>query len=103
MKNVSSTQMDSPPEHQWTLTECDLRSGASLIASETPDVQAEFLESLSSDELRALPYLFDFWALPHQVAPAGDWKTWGILGGRGAGKTRAGAEWVRAQVEGSTP
>ena len=26
-----------------------------------------------------------------------------ILGGRGAGKTRAGAEWVRAQVEGARP
>jgi phage terminase large subunit-like protein len=26
-----------------------------------------------------------------------------ILGGRGAGKTRAGAEWVRAMVEGPTP
>ncbi len=26
-----------------------------------------------------------------------------ILGGRGAGKTRAGAEWVRSVVEGSTP
>jgi len=30
-------------------------------------------------------------------------KTWVILGGRGAGKTRAGAEWVRCQVEGATP
>jgi len=26
-----------------------------------------------------------------------------ILGGRGAGKTRAGAEWVRAEVEGAAP
>jgi phage terminase large subunit-like protein len=26
-----------------------------------------------------------------------------VLGGRGAGKTRAGAEWVRAQVEGRGP
>lgn len=26
-----------------------------------------------------------------------------MLGGRGAGKTRAGSEWVRAQVEGATP
>lgn len=25
------------------------------------------------------------------------------MGGRGAGKTRAGAEWVRAQVEGAKP
>ena len=25
------------------------------------------------------------------------------MGGRGSGKTRAGAEWVRAQIEGATP
>jgi phage terminase large subunit-like protein len=49
----------------------------------------------------ALPWLFEFWALPHQLPPEGAWKTWVIMGGRGAGKTRAGAEWVRAQVEGS--
>ena len=35
-------------------------------------------------------------AHPHQWPPDGDWTTWLILGGRGAGKTRAGAEWVRA-------
>lgn len=53
--------------------------------------------------MRALPYLFEFWALDHQLAPGGDWRTWVILGGRGAGKTRAGAEWVRSMVEGSRP
>ena len=41
--------------------------------------------------------------MPHQLAPEGDWRTWAIMGGRGAGKTRAGAEWVRGQVEGSRP
>ncbi len=41
--------------------------------------------------------------MPHQLPPDGDWRTWVILGGRGAGKTRAGAEWVRAQAEGPTP
>ncbi|MFZ5964700.1 DNA-packaging protein [Thalassococcus sp. BH17M4-6] len=51
----------------------------------------------------ALPYLFDFWALSHQVPPEGDWRSWVILGGRGAGKTRAGAEWVRSCVEGAKP
>ena len=51
----------------------------------------------------SLPWLFEFWALPHQLPPEGDWKTWVIMGGRGAGKTRAGSEWVRAQVEGATP
>ena len=29
-----------------------------------------------------------------------DWRNWLILGGRGAGKTRAGAEWVKAQALG---
>lgn len=37
------------------------------------------------------------------MPPPGDWRSWVILGGRGAGKTRAGAEWVRAQVEGAMP
>jgi phage terminase large subunit-like protein len=66
-------------------------------------VQTAFLDELSEGALLALPYLFEFWALPHQLPPEGDWKTWVILGGRGAGKTRAGAEWVRAEVEGAKP
>lgn len=43
----------------------------------------------------------------HQLPPVlengGDWKTWVVMGGRGAGKTRAGAEWVRSMVEGARP
>jgi len=39
---------------------------------------------------------WELWARDDQLAPAGDWTTWLILGGRGAGKTRAGAEWVRS-------
>ncbi|MDX2274657.1 MAG: terminase family protein [Hyphomonadaceae bacterium] len=35
-----------------------------------------------------------FWSRPAQRAPEGDWRTWLFLGGRGAGKTRAGAEWT---------
>ena len=34
-----------------------------------------------------------------QLAPEGAWRTWLLMGGRGAGKTRAGAEWVRGLVE----
>src|SRR5436190_11904181 len=37
-------------------------------------------------------------ARPDQLAPDGDWTTWLMLGGRGAGKTRAGAEWIRERV-----
>lgn len=41
--------------------------------------------------------------MEHQLPPEGNWRTWVAMGGRGAGKTRAGAEWVRAQVEGPRP
>jgi phage terminase large subunit-like protein len=34
-----------------------------------------------------------------QQAPMGDWRIWLLLAGRGFGKTRAGAEWVREQAE----
>jgi len=64
----------------------------------------ELLEGLSPNAVLSLPWLFDIWALRgHQIAPEGDWTTWVILGGRGAGKTRAGAEWIRTQVEGAMP
>lgn len=38
-------------------------------------------------------------ARPEQLPPPGDWSTWLILAGRGAGKTRTGAEWTRALAE----
>ncbi len=41
-------------------------------------------------------------ARPNQLPPPGDWRTWLVLAGRGWGKTRTGAEWVRAQVEQGT-
>ncbi|MEM9428135.1 MAG: terminase family protein [Pseudomonadota bacterium] len=63
-----------------------------------------FLASLSDNAIAALPYLFEHWAHPgHQLPPGNDWTTWVILGGRGSGKTRAGAEWVRASIEGARP
>ena len=79
------------------------RSDAEWIACAPPEVREAFLQGLSDGALLALPWLFEFWALPHQRPPSGDWRTWVCMGGRGAGKTRAGAEWVRAQVEGDLP
>lgn len=65
-----------------------------------------FLGGLSASELTRLHYDFELWArddqLPPSLAQSGaPWTTWLVLGGRGAGKTRAGAEWVRAIVLGS--
>ncbi|MCC7268465.1 MAG: DNA-packaging protein [Caulobacteraceae bacterium] len=39
------------------------------------------------------------WEARHQRPPPGDWRTWLFLGGRGAGKTYAGAAWLLDQSE----
>lgn len=38
-------------------------------------------------------------AHPAQLPPDGPWSTWLFQGGRGAGKTRAGAEWLAARAQ----
>ncbi|MGQ3101692.1 MAG: DNA-packaging protein [Sphingopyxis solisilvae] len=43
-----------------------------------------------------------WWRRADQQPPAGDWHVWMLLAGRGFGKTRTGAEWVRAFAE-ATP
>ena len=79
------------------------RSVSGLLASLPQERTTEFIEALSHNALMALPWLFEHWAHDHQLPPEGDWDSWIVLGGRGAGKTRAGSEWVRAQVEGAGP
>ncbi len=54
------------------------------------------LAGITDDEIARLYYDWHQWALPKQLPPEGDWVTWLLMGGRGSGKTRAGAEWVRA-------
>ncbi len=74
-------------------------SKAGWLASLSPDRREEFLGSLSPAEAEALFYDWQFWSRPSQRAPDGAWAGWLVLAGRGFGKTRAGAEWVRAEVE----
>lgn len=63
-------------------------------------IQAGRLAALR--EADTLPQWSDL-ARPEQRAPEGDWwTTWLFLAGRGAGKTRSGAEWVKEQVEQGT-
>ncbi len=81
----------------------DKRSAADLLSSLSSEEVESFLGSLSFNAILSLPWLFEHWAHAHQKPPEGDWKTWVVLGGRGAGKTRAGAEWIRSMVEGSRP
>src|SRR5919201_3364521 len=69
---------------------------ASSISLLSADERADLVQSLSPAEAEVLLYDWPTWARPNQLAPAGDWRTWLILTGRGWGKTRTGAEWVRS-------
>jgi phage terminase large subunit-like protein len=62
-----------------------------------------FLMGLTREELNAMRWDWQFWARPKQLEPTGNWSTWLAMAGRGFGKTRLGAEWVRSQVCGATP
>ncbi len=69
-----------------------------MIASQPPQARAKALKGLTSEQLGALLYDWKFWGRPNQLAPSGDWRVWLLLAGRGFGKTRTGAEYVRDRV-----
>jgi phage terminase large subunit-like protein len=54
---------------------------------------------LEPEDLATFLYDWRVWGRPTQVPPAGDWRIWLLMAGRGFGKTRTGAEWVRMQAE----
>lgn len=66
-----------------------------------PDQRAAFLAEFcdTPDKVEAFPYNWDLFARPKQQEPEGDWTVWLLCAGRGFGKTRCGAEWVRRRVE----
>ena len=83
--------------------------GSSDLVSKVADRLRRFPESQRADALRSmqrnlpepeateLRYAWPLHARESQLPPEGDWDTWMILAGRGFGKTRTGAEWIRSQ------
>ena len=71
-------------------------SAAAPIAS--PEVRDQLARASKAAQARAL-YEWPLWARPNQLEPEGDHRYWLVLAGRGFGKTRAGVEWVRANIE----
>ena len=68
----------------------------------------DILSQWDGARLDALWHDWLFWARSDQLPPetaqaGGPWRTWLVLGGRGAGKTRTGAEWVRGLALGHPP
>ena len=58
-------------------------------------VRLTLVRSLDQKERALLRHDWPLWRRSEQATPEGDWSTWMICAGRGFGKTRAGAEWVR--------
>ncbi len=66
---------------------------------------AKLAATLTEHELRQLLSDWQLLARDDQLPPiaaqnGAPWRVWMILGGRGAGKTRAGAEWIRGKILG---
>ena len=74
--------------------------GKSIMESlaEMPEADREAI--LSGIDLDALVWDWSAWARPEQRPPDNtDWNVWLYLAGRGAGKTRSAAEWVRERAK----
>jgi len=74
------------------------RSHSGWLASLPEAARNDLAAALSPAEARALLYDWPFWARPAQLPPQGNWRVWLLLAGRGFGKTRTGAELMRARV-----
>ncbi len=90
------------PVMEPTLTSSARTLRSALIAC-SKQQKAEFLASLSGPELETLFSDWEIWARNDQLPPPGNWTTWLVMGGRGAGKTRTGAEWIKALAQGRAP
>lgn len=64
----------------------------------SPSQLKQLQTSLSTEEKAALLYRWEAWRRPEQAPPKGAWTGWLIDAGRGWGKTRTGAETVRAWI-----
>jgi phage terminase large subunit-like protein len=69
------------------------------LSEASPERIAAFVEGLDEKEITEWPFDWRTWARENQLAPDDDWRVWLVMAGRGFGKTRLGAEWVRGVAE----
>ena len=63
----------------------------------------EFFDEVPEENREEAKTFWIFKGRPDQWPPDSDWLIWLMLGGRGAGKTHAGAAWVRGAALGKEP
>jgi phage terminase large subunit-like protein len=72
---------------------------AENFAASPFDRRADAIRKNSIDAWYAREHDWAWWQRPDQAVPEGDWHIWLVMAGRGFGKTRMGAEWVRGLAE----
>lgn len=65
----------------------------------SPEIRDRIAQWLSVTEKAEFQHHWRLFARPAQLPPPGNWRYWLIMAGRGFGKTRTGAEWVRMIAE----
>ncbi len=70
-----------------------------LLGIEDDDERFAELKKLDRVQREEFATHWQLWARRQQLPPEGDWRLWLIMAGRGFGKTRAGAEWVREMAK----
>ena len=95
-RELLSGPLSLPPNRRFTEL-------AALLGPLPPNLRLESLQAVENaldgpDDVLT-HYNWPLHARLNQAPPLGSWSIWLLLAGRGFGKTRTGAEWVRARVE----
>jgi hypothetical protein len=73
-------------------------SWAEWLVAMGPEERAAAIARMTDEQTEELRLEWIFWRREEQTPPPGDWRVWLYLAGRGSGKTRTGAEFVRAAI-----
>ncbi|CAB4145854.1 COG5323 Uncharacterized conserved protein [uncultured Caudovirales phage] len=80
----------------------DEKSIAERLADLEPAALRTLIDGFTEQQQREMLYDWSVWRRAKQATPGGNWRVWLILAGRGFGKTRTGAEFIREQVVAGT-
>jgi hypothetical protein len=92
--------MTAETDPEWRKRGSEDKDGPHFWYARAPRSEIDdFDRRLTKDEQNAYPFVWSQKAHEGQWPPPEDWSIWVIMAGRGFGKTRAGAEWVRMIAE----
>ena len=69
-----------------------------LLKKLSPEERAERIRNLTRADALTISHTWENWARAEQLEPKQDWDFWVVKAGRGWGKTRTGAEWIKKLI-----